>query len=70
LKKNIAAPRPIPLRLWLSQAATKEKLLELMKDAPDIEALRHMDQADLAIEYAERCAAVVPNRLQQPVVPI
>jgi hypothetical protein len=25
-----------------------------MKDAPDIEALRQMDQMDLAIEYAER----------------
>jgi hypothetical protein len=52
------------------KAATKEKLLELMKDAPDIEALRQMEQADLAIEYAERCAAVVPNLSQQSVVPI
>jgi hypothetical protein len=43
------------------KTATKEKLLELMKDAPDIENLRQMDQMDLAIEYSERCAATVPN---------
>lgn len=41
--------------------ASKERLLELMKDAPDIEALRKMEQMDLAIEYAERCLAVVPG---------
>jgi hypothetical protein len=41
-----------------------------MKDAPDIEALHQMEQADLAIEYAERCAAVAPNLSQKSVVPI
>jgi hypothetical protein len=30
--------------------ASKEKLLELMRDAPDIERLRQMEQMDLAIE--------------------
>ncbi len=30
-----------------------------MRGAPDIEALRQMDQVDLAIEYAERCVAIV-----------
>jgi hypothetical protein len=50
--------------------ASKEKLLELMNDAPDIEALRQMEQMDLAIEYAERCVAVVPGLPQQTGVPI
>jgi hypothetical protein len=36
-----------------------------MKDAPDIEALGQMEQADLAIECAERCVAAVPNLSQQ-----
>jgi hypothetical protein len=35
----------------------KERLLELMKDATDYSSLQQMDQADLAIEYAERCCA-------------
>jgi hypothetical protein len=52
------------------KAATKEKLLELMQYAPDIEALRQLEQTDLAIEYAERCVAVVPNLSQKSVVPI
>jgi hypothetical protein len=30
-----------------------------MRGAPDIEALRQMNQVDLAIEYAERCVAIV-----------
>jgi len=38
----------------------KEKLLELMKSAADFGTLQEMDQADLAIEYAERCCATVP----------
>jgi hypothetical protein len=38
----------------------KSKLLEFMKDAPDIYLLQQMDQADLAIEYCERlCASEV-----------
>jgi len=41
------------------KATPKEKLLELMQDAPDIGALRQMEQPDLAIEYAERCLATV-----------
>ena len=43
------------------KATPKEKLLELMQRSPDSEALRQMEQADLAIEYAERCVAMVPN---------
>jgi hypothetical protein len=43
------------------KATPKEKLLELMQRSPDNEALRQMEQADLAIEYAERCVAMVPN---------
>jgi hypothetical protein len=49
---------------------SKEKLLELMKDAPDIEALRQMEQIDLAIECAERYLSVVPNLPQKQVIPI
>jgi hypothetical protein len=37
----------------------KERLLEFMKGAADFSSLQQMDQADLAIEYAERsCAAI------------
>lgn len=35
----------------------KERLLEFMKDAPDFSSLQQMDQAELAIEYSERCCA-------------
>ncbi len=35
----------------------KERLLELMKNAPDIDSLRKMKQSDLAIEYCERLAS-------------
>src|SRR4029077_7523566 len=51
----------------LARQASKERLLELMKDAPDIEALRKMEQMDLAIEYAERCVAVVPGLAQHTI---
>jgi hypothetical protein len=50
--------------------SSKEKLLELMKDAPDIEALRQMEQIDLAIECAERYLSVVPNLPQKQAIPI
>lgn len=37
----------------------KERLLEFMKEAADFSSLQQMDQADLAIEYAERsCASI------------
>jgi hypothetical protein len=49
---------------------SKEKLLELMKDAPDIEALRQMEQIDLAIECAERHLSVVPDLPQKQAIPI
>jgi len=35
----------------------KDRLLELMKRAPDFSSLQQMDQADLAIEYPERCCS-------------
>lgn len=35
----------------------KAQLLEAMKDAPDFSSLQQMDQADLAIEHAERLCA-------------
>lgn len=41
---------------------SKERLLELMKDAPDIDLLKNMNQADLAIEYCERTCAVIANQ--------
>jgi hypothetical protein len=47
-----------------------EKLLELLKDAPDIEALRQMEQIDLAIEYAERCLCAIPNLPRDQVIPL
>ena len=34
----------------------RDKLLEWMKDAPDIEELKKMDQGDLALAYCERAA--------------
>ena len=37
----------------------KNRLLDFMKDAPDYSELEKLDQADLAIEYAERsCASI------------
>jgi hypothetical protein len=45
------------------KSTRKEKLLELMGGAADVEALRQMEQADLAIEYAERCVASFVNRI-------
>jgi hypothetical protein len=39
--------------------ASKDKLSELMRDAPNIERLRQIEQMDLAIEHAERCVAAV-----------
>lgn len=48
------------------QKSTKEKLLEFMRGAPDIETLRQMEQPDLAIEYAERCAAMAASNLPKP----
>ena len=52
------------------EKASKNKLFELMRDAPDIERLRQMEQMDLAIEHAERCVAAVPNLSQKSAVPI
>ena len=52
------------------KGSTKEQLLELMKDAADIEVLRQMEQIDLAIEYAERCLSVVPNLPKNQLIPI
>jgi hypothetical protein len=52
------------------KGSTKEQLLELMKDAPDIEALRQMEQMDLAIELAERCLCAVPNLPRNQVIPM
>jgi hypothetical protein len=49
---------------------SKEKLLELMKDAADIKALRQMEQSDLAIECAERCLSAVPNVPRNQVIPL
>jgi hypothetical protein len=37
----------------------KDKLLEFMKGAADFSSLEKMDQADLVVEYAERCCASV-----------
>ena len=39
----------------------KERLLELMKDAPDIDSLRKMQHFDLVIECCERWVASIPN---------
>jgi hypothetical protein len=39
-----------------------EKLLEFMQGSPHIEALRRMEQADLAIEYGEWLVATIVNR--------
>jgi hypothetical protein len=39
------------------KATPKERLLELMQGAPDMEALRQIEQSDLVIEYAERCVS-------------
>ena len=52
------------------KGSTKEQLLELMKDAADIEVLRQMEQIDLAIEYAERCLSVVPNLPKNQLIPM
>lgn len=49
---------PISLFDWMHDTykkTSKEKLLEFMKDAPDIEELRRQSQEDLAITYCERC---------------
>lgn len=40
----------------------KEKLLEFMKDARDIEALKTLSQEDLAVTYCERLAYGVEHR--------
>jgi hypothetical protein len=40
-----------------------------MRGAPDIEALRQMNQVDLAIEYAERCVAIVALYLNRRLWP-
>ena len=37
----------------------KERLLDFMRGAADYSSLQQMDQADLAIEYAERCCAAI-----------
>lgn len=39
----------------------KERLLEIMKDAPDIETLSKMERSDLLIEYCERMAVLAVN---------
>lgn len=39
----------------------KEKLLEFMQGAADIESLRQLDQMDLAIEYCDRLATSIAN---------
>lgn len=40
----------------------REKLIELLEHAPDIERLRNESQEELAIVYAERCAYAVCQR--------
>jgi hypothetical protein len=54
----------------LLQKGIEGQVSELMRDAPDIERLRQMEQMDLAIEHAERCVAAVPNLSQKSAVPI
>lgn len=42
---------------WVMSAykdTTKDKLIEFMKDAPDIDKLKELDQRDLVVEYCER----------------
>lgn len=39
------------------QDTPKDRLLELLAESHDIDLLRQMEQADLAIEYCERCVA-------------
>ena len=39
---------------------SKEGLLKLMKDAPDIETLKNIDQKELAVTYCERLAHSLP----------
>ncbi len=43
----------------------KEQLLEFMKGAADFPSLQKMNQADLAIEYAERCCASIDMQAQK-----
>jgi hypothetical protein len=40
----------------------KERLLEFMKDAPDIDTLKQMEQMEIALEYCERCVAAITPR--------
>lgn len=40
----------------------KEKLIEFMKDAPDINELEHLSQDDLALEYCERITVSAMNQ--------
>ena len=40
----------------------KDRLLELLKGAVDIEVLKSLEQRELAILYSERCAASVHNQ--------
>ncbi len=39
--------------------APKKKLLELFKNAPDLDFLSSLDREDLLLEYGERYTAVV-----------
>lgn len=43
----------------------KEKLIEFMKDAPDIEELRQLSQEELALEYCERITISAMNQQQK-----
>lgn len=43
------------------QNTSKEKLLEFMKDAPDIERLKTLSQKELAQRYCEACAVSITH---------
>ena len=48
---------PYELFEWFMESyrdTPRENLLDWMKDAPDIEELKKLDQIDLALEYCER----------------
>ncbi|WP_081504811.1 YecA family protein [Pseudomonas sp. GM78] len=62
IDKNAGRPRPKTGLDWFDffwetySSSTKEKLIELMDHAPDVERLKQMTQEDLAYEYCAQMA--------------
>lgn len=67
ISKGVKEPYDLFKFLWSSyRHSTKEKLLEFMKEAPDLEELQKLDQPELVLEYCDRVASTF---LQQNPLP-